>query len=66
MGAVKRRPPKTRRVQRSAVLVLHKRVSKLERAVFGRKGQIGFSVEAHGDRLEQEWTDDDETPPEVP
>jgi hypothetical protein len=47
---------------RRAVMVLHRRVEKLERAVFGTK-RIGFDVtEARGDVIEQ--GDDDET--EIP
>ena len=56
----------TKRVTAAALKVLHQRVSKLERAVFGNKERIGFVCEAVGERHEQDDFDEDFTPDEVP
>ena len=48
---------------RRAVMVLHERVARLERAVERRTRPIGFTVEAHGDQYELD-DDDAEIMPE--
>jgi len=61
---VTRRPAK-RKGRRTAIVVLKRRVSKLEHAVFGKRNRCGFSVEIHGDRHEQDDPDIDHVPDEV-
>lgn len=62
MARGKRPLPKSpaARVRGAAILVLDRRVRKLERAVFGEKSRIGFDVDVRGERERQ-----DEDEPEI-
>lgn len=60
--AARRSPRKSpaARVRGAAVLVIHRRLERLERAVFGRKDRIGFQTDVRGEREPQ-----DEDEPEI-
>lgn len=64
--AAKRRKSLPRNLSlRRAVLVLHERVARLERAIERRHRPIGFTAEAHGEVLEVEDSETDDVPPET-
>jgi hypothetical protein len=54
MAAKRARSLPKRLSVRKAVMVLHRRVAKLEREVFKRREPIGFCPDARGDRIEQD------------
>ena len=50
---------------RRAVMVLHDRIERLERAIERRHRPLGFICEAHGDVVEVEDSDEETIPEET-